>query len=184
MHADARGRGRISRALLLVDRMTAIVMMRTTVRIPVLRVRWRNALAHHPDVAVREYLARLPGSQDNCYYQKVLAQDSARTVRSTLARCRGYVSPSALAELAVGPDVSVRGSLAERSDLPEIVWHALVKDDSQAVRLRVARSDVVSPKALRVLCADPAAQVRNAVLTNPRTPSDGRVEVALRAHVE
>ena len=167
-----------------VDRVTAIAMARATVNVPGIRAKWRNALAHHPDVAVREYLARLPGSARNCDYQKALAQDKARTVRSSLARCRGYVSPSALAELAVGLDMSVKGSVAERSDLPEVVWRALAKDHSQAVRLKVARSDHASVETLRLLCADPSAQVRNAVLANPRTPSDGRVEVALRTHSE
>ena len=137
-------------------------------------------LARHRQPAVRQYLAQYPARPGHCRYQEVLASDPDRRVRSSLARCEGYVCGSALTELALDPEVSVRAALAHRKDLPLVAWGILARDPSETVRLRAAKNSDGAPSALRLLCSDPVATVRSAVQANPATPLDGRVEVVLR----
>lgn len=163
----------------VVDRATAIAMIEIADKglrgaVPV-----RVILARHPDVHVRLHLAEHPAVRLAGAFQDILARDRHRSVRSALARSDGRVGATVLVELALDEEVGVRSALADRSDLPALVWDLLARDESVPVRLRLARNPTVPVRVLRLLCADPSAQVRKAACAQPFSPLSGRVEAAL-----
>lgn len=163
-----------------LDRFTAIAMIRSGDLGVVRKFGAPGLLVRHPDVHVRQYLASRGATPHSCKYQEVLAADSAKVVRSTLARCAGFVCPSTLTELALDDEVAVRLAVAGREDLPVLVWDLLARDVSPTVRARVAANAAVPDQVLRLLCSDEASPVREMAMHHPRVSADGQVEVALR----
>jgi len=162
-----------------LDRFTAITMVRAGSLGFLRKFGAHGILVGHPNVHVRQYLASQHSTPHSCRYQEVLALDKEKVVRSTLARCEGFVCHSTLTELALDDEVSVRLAVAERRDLPTLVWRLLAKDKSPVVRARLAANSAIPDEVLRLLCSDEASPVRVAAMKHPRVSEDGQVEIAL-----
>lgn len=134
----------------------------------------RELLAEHPDVYVREAVARTGHVAERVLVR--LALDHEQKVRLGVAT-GPHNTPLTHKALLVDEDAEVRRAVVARADLTDEFASRLLNDPDEAMRRALAENPRISHETVKALTDDPSPLVRATVLTQHDVGEDVRARL-------